>query len=196
MPTGYTAKVEDGSITELKDYILTCARAFGALVHMRDDSLDKQMERCEPSDYHIKNLKIANDELEEFYKISDEDMEIEITKKYENELKGNKDYYEEGETQNARYDSMLKKVNNWIPPTKEHEALKEFAIQQISISKSDYHKSYKDKLPERLTLSEYKNMKEKQLKDNIDYHKKGYQKEVEKCKNANKWIDSLVESLG
>jgi hypothetical protein len=30
MPTGYTAKVNDGSITDLKSYALICARAFGA----------------------------------------------------------------------------------------------------------------------------------------------------------------------
>lgn len=196
MPTGYTAKVEDGSITELRDYILACARNFGALMHMRDDSLDKQIERCTPSDYSLKKIEEATIRLENLYLISDEDMEIAIAKDYEKELRGNRSYYEEGESQNARYDAMLKKVLDWNPPTKEHESLKEFAIQQIKISKSDFHKLYKDKLPKMLSLSEYKTMIESQLKNDIEYHKKSHQQEIERCNKVNQWIDKLFESLG
>ena len=35
MPTGYTAAVCSGEITEIKDFALSCARAFGALITMR-----------------------------------------------------------------------------------------------------------------------------------------------------------------
>ena len=40
MPTGYTADIQDGKITTLREYALSCARAFGALIMMRDDPHD------------------------------------------------------------------------------------------------------------------------------------------------------------
>lgn len=41
MPSAYTAPVQDGKITEFKDFAILCARAFGACIDMRDDPLDK-----------------------------------------------------------------------------------------------------------------------------------------------------------
>lgn len=37
MPTGYTASVQEGKVTEFRDFAMECARAFGALVMMRDE---------------------------------------------------------------------------------------------------------------------------------------------------------------
>ena len=37
MPTGYTAGVQDGSIKTFKDYASLCARAFTALIELRDE---------------------------------------------------------------------------------------------------------------------------------------------------------------
>ena len=39
MPTGYTCHIEDGTVTTLRQYALTCARAFGACASMRDEPL-------------------------------------------------------------------------------------------------------------------------------------------------------------
>lgn len=39
MPTGYTADLMEKGM-EFKPFVLQCARAFGALITMRDDSLD------------------------------------------------------------------------------------------------------------------------------------------------------------
>jgi hypothetical protein len=39
MPTGYTAPVQSGEIVELEDFILLCARAFGACVMQRDEPM-------------------------------------------------------------------------------------------------------------------------------------------------------------
>ena len=42
MPTGYTCGVQNGEITELKDYILQCARNFGACIHMRGEDFNSK----------------------------------------------------------------------------------------------------------------------------------------------------------
>jgi len=60
MPTGYTYPVVEGKITEFSDFALSCARAFGALITMRDDPHDTPIpETFEPSDYNAKKLAEA-----------------------------------------------------------------------------------------------------------------------------------------
>lgn len=55
MPTGYTWDIKD-EIT-FEQFIMNCARAFGALVEMRDEPRDKKIpDELKPSDYHNKEL--------------------------------------------------------------------------------------------------------------------------------------------
>ena len=42
MPTGYTSGVQDGSIKHFNEFVWDCARAFGSLIHMRDDRRDAE----------------------------------------------------------------------------------------------------------------------------------------------------------
>lgn len=91
MPTGYTCKVQDGEITELKDFLLQCARGFGAMIHMRDDSMNKQYEPRVVSDYHLNALNNAKKEYEEFLTITDEEIQQKLDESYENEIKNKKE---------------------------------------------------------------------------------------------------------
>lgn len=43
MPTGYTSIIDDNENVTFKEYALRCARGFGALMHLRDESLDKEI---------------------------------------------------------------------------------------------------------------------------------------------------------
>ena len=59
MPTGYTAKLMEQGQT-FPEFIMSCARAFGALIMMRDDPANAPIpEKFEPSDYHVRALKKA-----------------------------------------------------------------------------------------------------------------------------------------
>ena len=62
MPTGYTAYVQDGVITEFADFAMKCARAFGALIDMRDESLDAEIrvQREPNTEYFDKELMDFN----------------------------------------------------------------------------------------------------------------------------------------
>ena len=39
MPTGYTAYIEDGSITTGKEFLKLCSRAFGVAIDIKDEPL-------------------------------------------------------------------------------------------------------------------------------------------------------------
>jgi len=50
MPTGYTLDLYDGKNITFKEFVMKCAGAFGALISMKDESLDAPIpEHLEPS---------------------------------------------------------------------------------------------------------------------------------------------------
>ena len=66
MPTGYTADVGDGKVVEFSEFVMQCARAFGALITMRDDPHDAPIpDEFSPDAYHQKALASAEERLRE-----------------------------------------------------------------------------------------------------------------------------------
>lgn len=195
MPTGYTCKVQDGSVIEVKDYILDCARQFGALVHMRDDNGVKIRHR-EVSDYHLKGLNDAHKRLEEIKNMTDEEVQKKLDESYVNSIESKERMIKGKQESEKKYLAMLDKVNNWNTPTKEHENLKEFAIKQLQESiKWDCDCQYLDQEIKKETVSEYRNSMIKYCLNDIEYHSNGYSKELKSVEEANKWIDDLVDSF-
>lgn len=87
MPTGYTAGVMDGTITEFKDYALQCARNFGALITLRDDPLSPDLPVLEVGDYYEQHVKDAERELKRLSKMSSDQAEIEFLRKKIRDIK-------------------------------------------------------------------------------------------------------------
>ncbi len=59
MPTGYTAAVQNGTVTRFADFAMNCARAFGALVELRDEMDAPIPDTFKPSTHHSESLKKA-----------------------------------------------------------------------------------------------------------------------------------------
>ena len=88
MPTGYTLDLYDGKDITFEEFALRCARAFGALISMRDEPIDAPIpERFEPSDYHLKELEKAKKRLKEVKKWNEETAEQEAVRAYQEALK-------------------------------------------------------------------------------------------------------------
>lgn len=69
MPTGYTAAIADG--ISFTNYAMGCARAFGALIEMRDEPSDAPIpEEFKPSTYHLEELQKAQKKLHNLCKMS------------------------------------------------------------------------------------------------------------------------------
>src|SRR5438309_7441629 len=62
MPTGYTADVGNGKVTDFATFALTCARGFGALITMRDDPMDAEIPDEFPVDEYAMRAYIADSE--------------------------------------------------------------------------------------------------------------------------------------
>lgn len=200
MPTGYTDDVMQGKITELKDFAMLCARAFGACIMMRDEPLDAPIpEEFEPCSYHKESLKKAQEEFELFNKKSQE----ELMQDFEDYKASEKEFVskaiEEKNIYKARYESMLEKVRAYNPPSVDHYKFKEFMVSQLTDSISyDCNPIYYLEILEKVENLDFKQWaidKRKSLLYDIQYHTNHDKEEEERTNSRNEWISKLRESL-
>ena len=194
MPTGYTLDLYDGKDITFEEFALRCARAFGALISMRDEPIDAPIpERFEPSDYHLKELEKAKKRLKEIKKWDEEKTEQEAERAYREALKEREEFIKKNKLIRKRYEDMLSKVQKWKPPTIEHVNLKQFMIQQL-VESIEYD-CFIPEMPQRLSGEEYKEQQIKKALSDIDYHEREYAEEVNRVYERNRWLLSLRESL-
>ena len=194
MPTGYTAKLYVGE-QSFRDFVLTCARAFGACIDMREDSLDKAIpDKFEPTKYHIEQIEKYKKELKRYVTMLSEDAENECEKEYQAEVKSYEKNIERQAKLKQRYESMSRKVKAWKLSTPDHQGLKNYMVQQLEES-IKFDCGYKSEKPKRLTTIRWLDEQIASAKRNIEYHTEENRKEVERTNERNQWIAELRKSL-
>lgn len=192
MPSGYTEDIYNGKKVTFKDFALGCARAFGACVMQRDDPADVKPKIMPEESYHTEELK----KLKKFKKPTKAQFESYVKKTiadYEKSIRKNNEL-------KKRYSDILEKANNWQPPTKEHERLKAFMIQQLTDSSSfdcggiDYYE-HELKVISAMTYKDYVKKKLAEHNRSIRYHEESEAKDLSNIKQRNKWIKDLYDSL-
>lgn len=198
MPTRYTSKLYDGKAQTFKEFTMQCARAFGALIEMRDESVDTPIpEKFEPSKYYVDALAKAKKELAEVEFWSYAKAEAEAEKQYEKYLKAYNEALEEKKERRKRYEAMLHKVSAWIPPTGDHLDLKKFMTEQLETSidlDCDAIMKYRT-VPKLKSTTFFKKERIEQLIHDVEYYKEELKKEVRRADERTKWVNDLRDSL-
>tara|TARA_R110000850_G_C9803990_1_gene450716 strand:- start:144 stop:731 length:588 start_codon:yes stop_codon:yes gene_type:complete len=195
MPTGYTAEVQKG--ISFNKYALNCARAFGALITMRDEPSDKEIpEKLEPSDYHFKAKVKAEDSLSALNSLSSEAANKKALDAFNSAELNRTEKLKEEATIEVRYNEMLSKAKLWESPSKDHDKLKEFMVSQLEESiRFDCGSSYYEKPTVKLTGKQWRSEQIERAHKDIAYQIKNYREEVERTDSRNKWIDLLRDSI-
>ena len=195
MPTGYTEKIQEG--ISFDDFIMRCARAFGACITMREAPNNAKIpEEFKPSNYYKKARDKAKIELALYENLTIDQAEERAKKSYIAELQQNLEYILKKEDMKQKYEAMLEKVKNWTPPTPEHTDLKVFMIQQITDSiKFDCGDYYFQHPPILESGKKYKQSRIEMCKKDIKYYSEEYIKEVDRTNKRNKWIKELRNSI-
>ena len=194
MPTGYTAAISDG-IT-FKEYALSCARAFGALITMRDDPQDAPIpDKIEPWAHYIESLNDAKASLGELLAYTDEDKVRESNKSN----KVNFDYWNEQKQKNddlkAKYVAMLAQVDAYQAPSEDHVEFKKFMRSQIEDSiKFDCGDYYKTP-PEAQSAEKWYTSALESAERDVEYYERNWRDEVKRSEDRTRWIQQLKESL-
>lgn len=196
MPTGYTAAIKDGITFD--QYALSCARAFGALINMRDEPASAEIpERFEPSPYHMDTLEQIQARMNEVEAMTPEQCSAVEESEHKEATARTLKAIEAAKQLRGKYSAMLDQVDQWQPPTDDHAELKRFMRDQITESmKFDCDTSfYKRSMPRRITPEQWKADRIKAMRRDYAYHEKAYIEEVDRIEKRNKWLAALRESL-
>lgn len=193
MPTGYTADVCDGKITEFRDFALQCARAFGALITMRDERLDAPIpDEVKPSAYHADKLPFLRARLDGMRDMSPEDAERGAEGDYAANVASRAKRDRERQEQNDRLNAMLAGVEDWTPPTADHVEMKNFMCDQLTMS---IDKSYAQEPIVKLSGPDWLAEQIVNALREVEYHEAENAKEIERARTRTEWLRQLRASL-
>lgn len=196
MPTGYTAKLcEEGQ--SFPDFVFTCARAFGALILMRDEPLDATIpEVFEPSDLYLKMAAETKAKVERLSAMSAEEQIAEGERLRDEAIAAAEEYLAKARAQDARLQEMREKVIKWAPPTPEHEGLRNFMLAQIEMS-FDGDAFALELLDDarRKTPRDYFKQALENERQNITRYSTYHREEIDRTAKRNDWLSALRQSL-
>jgi len=194
MPTGYTAPVEDGTITDLRTFVLLCARAMGACVMQRDDPMDDPPKRREPSAFEGQRVAEYRERLRFLNSLTSEDVKREAQREYDRKIAQYEEYAAKEREANARYNAMAEQVRAWQPPTAMHEEFKSFMLDQLRMSMHDYYTS-PEHAPKRLSAEKWLEHEMSEARRMLTHYVKYEEEDRIRVAASNAWIDGLYASL-
>jgi hypothetical protein len=199
MPTGYTDIIDrtPGDVS-FNQFAWLCARAFGAFVNMRDDSLSKKLTLenlyQKPGTRCIDKVTEATLEIAKINNMSDQDCETAAYRDYVEATDRFKAYGAEKAEMAAKYRAMRMKVMEWKPASEEHNGLVKFMLEQLEIGKP--YEFNKQDAPKKKTGAEWRaSLMDSALRD-VAYYAKEHQEDIKRCNERNEWIKGLVDSIG
>lgn len=197
MATGYTYGVQDGQITELRPFAMKCARAFGALITMRDEPNDAPVpETLKPdTGYHDRALADARAEAAKLGTMTAEERAKAAEAAYAKAFDQWKERAEKRDVERARYESMLAQVGAWHAP-EAIAGLKAFMAEQLNTSMHDDCDGDYDKEPERISADGWHRHRVAETARSIEYHEKARAEEIARTDERNAWLAALRNSLG
>ena len=191
MSTGYTRIIEDNPNTTFRDYALRCARAFGACAHQRDQSLEAEPR---PPEVVGDDAVVEHQaKIDEWESMSDDDLRARFQSEISRITKENEKAAREHAKKQHRYARVRAEVVAWKPPTKDHERLKTFMLEQIDSCYQPDEKPRLAPLPESAEV--YRKSQVSMRRRLLDYAKKDRERSVKNAEASKVWIDELVRSL-
>ena len=194
MPTGYTEDIERG-IT-LKEFILKCAIMF---VGGRDG--DTTLRDPKPVDpYHKDEMAKALVNLQKIKKMSYATCERKAYKAWEKSIAYASQTIDKRLELREKYHTFRKQVEQWVPPTSNHNTLKKFMLEQIDNSilwdtSTDYYKDVLNELRCPQSGYEWKEMMVKMYEKDYAYHCSQYLEEQKNTICTNLWVTQLKHQL-
>lgn len=191
MPTGYVYEMLDKE-QNFQEFVWTCARAFGALVMMRDDPLSAPIpQELQPDEYHQVQYGNAIKELADALSMSPAERKAFCDERRKESKESNLEYLEEKRKTNQKIRAMRKQVESWkIEP--EYANFKAFMIEQLNSSlENETYYQEENKKVDQTSDEDYWNQYVERLNWSINYHKEKYEEERQRTAQRNAWLKGL-----
>ena len=194
MATGYTHPVVDGSVTEFPEFAMQCARAFGALISMRDEPMDAEIpEEFRPSDYSAKKLAEMESKLAKLEAMTSVEAQQGADENYTTRLNAHLEYRAKMKLENERLEAMIHRVRDWVPPTKDHREMKKFMLEQLTSSLHDM--KWGSEEPVRLTAAAWWAEEIASARREVAYYSRQDADERKRAAERTEWVRQLRASL-
>lgn len=203
MPTGYTYFIENGEITTGKEFLKKCIRAFGCCINQREESLNTPLEtKIKSDDYYEKRYYEAVEKYEKIKKMTLEERIMNARRDRVNRTKELEKYLDDQKKLRNKYMNIRNEVEQWNPPTAEHQGIKSFALEQIDISMP----SEEDLIRIQEDIARNRNMEDSSvIKDvialiegcvkDIEYYSNKMREEENRVDGRNEFLDLFLKSL-
>lgn len=197
MPSGYTALLQENPDMAFEQFAARCARAMGALIHMRDDPLDAPLpEKIVPAPWYNDRVVACEAELINLRMVPRAARDSMAEKEWQKTEDRRLERIKERTELRVAYEAMLEKVRAWQPPTPDHQGFKDFMEKQLVESIAwDCDTKYDAEPTPKLTGGEWYEKQEKWLLNEIHSAKQSYAEEVARTEGRQKWLDDLRNSL-
>jgi len=196
MPTGYTADVANGEVSDFRTFALRCARAFGATILQRDDPANDPPKHKAVGEYYLTAVEAARAEVAGFDAMTVERADRQMRAERTRAVRAHAERAAERTAKRNRYNAMLADVVGWSPPTAEHQGLKDFMVQQLTESRAFDCSGEYDTPPAPLgTASDWLETQRADARRRLARAEESLREEQERCAGANAWIDALYASL-
>jgi len=194
MSTGYTADVSSGKVTDFKEFAMHCATAF--VVAMRDEAIGAKIPELKPSEYRRQALEDAKVELARIQCMTDDECAVLAVDDHRKIVEAYRRADAEKLAVRERLLAMRSRAADWRPPTSEHQALKDFMIQQLS-STIEFDTEPSSSRPEvkKLTGPEWRAEQLESGRRSVAYYAEQWEKEVQRTSSTNLWVSELRKSL-
>lgn len=196
MPTGYTSTLYEGKSQTFEEFVMDCARAFGALYVLRD-SRDAEIPAVfEPNtDYYDERLDEARRKLADLDAMSPETAAQQAQNDFDQAMLEHQVAKRNRAATRERYEAMLDAVNAWEPPTFDHVGLKEFMQQQLTESIRTDTTEYGDQTPTLLSPDEWLQREREHCRRDLECYSKERALEIDRARSRTAWVKTLRESL-
>lgn len=194
MPTGYTAAIADG--ISFEKFVWDCARAFGALVTMRDDPTDTPIpEVFTPAPYYAESLEQARSELARLKAMTTREISAACAADFAQAMQRHCERIAESTELRNKYNAMLAKVVQWSPPTPDHAELQKFMADQLRQS-IDFDCCIRYEVePQKREPQAWHAAALVEAQRSVDYCENGFREELERVAKRNAWVKALRESV-
>ena len=196
MPTGYTCGVQDGTLTDFPTFALQCARAFGAMVTLREEPLDAPLpDSFGPEAYYVERVTRAEVELGRVLQLTPAECKAGAETAHADAVRYRDDYLAKKKEQRARYAAMLAKAKAWKAPSPDHAELAKFMVDQLKDSIRSDCGDYVPKVEPLLSGQEWKYLQVSRATEELERARKSLAEEETRAHSRSKWLRELRESL-
>jgi hypothetical protein len=193
MPTGYTAIIEEKADVTFREFALLCARAMGPCIDQREERMDNPPRHREVTAYHREEKEKAQATHAKLRAMTDQDKQAAYAEHIAELAERNARFAASHNRVAGAYARMLVMVEAWQPPTPNHQNFKKFMRDQIGLCYKPNEKPAQDTPVESAEVLHANGLKN--AEEDVEYHAKKYEEEIEGVAASNAWIDALYAAL-